>query len=219
MSHKKISSPPSFDNNYVITLKNSFESSYEIFDDVWSQEPAMRQIIDFILPKLEKNSQVLDVGAGKGYDALKMLQIGHRVDALDLVIPKELKSIARIWPQRMSYIQGDFISIDLDKRYDAVLDNGCFHHQHPDLYLDYLNKLWRHTCKNAVLAINLFTPCCETKSGTLWKQDDRRLTRDFTEEEAIKMLKTAKWEVEEIKIVKRHSGTHDYMLIIARRIE
>ena len=35
----------------------------------------------------------------------------------------------------------DFLSFDSPELYDLILDNGCFHHQHPHQYTKYLNKV------------------------------------------------------------------------------
>jgi len=216
MSHVTTDVPPSQDG-YQDVLGSSFEASYNTVGDVWSEEPAMREVLPLLLGRLRPGSHVLDVGAGRGRDTLQMLQAGHRVDALDLVATSDWAALTARWPERLAFIQGELLTVQLERRYDAVLDNGCLHHQHPDAYEAYLHKLWQCTQPAAVLVVSFFTPSGAAAAGTLWVQHDGRLTRDFTEAEARALLQSTGWEVEQVAVVPRQSGAHHYQVVVARR--
>jgi len=217
MSHVTIDAPPSSEG-YQDVLGSSFKASYNTADDVWSDEPAMRKVLPLLLEHLRPDSHVLDVGAGRGRDTLQMLQAGHSVDALDLAATSDWAALIACWPERLSFIEGELLTVQLERRYDAVLDNGCLHHQHPESYEAYLRKLWQYTLPDGVLVVSFFTPSGEANAGTLWLQHDGRLTRDFIEAEACALLQTAGWMVEQTAVVPRQSGAHHYLVVVARRV-
>jgi len=216
MSHVTIDVSPSLEG-YQDVLGSSFKASYNTADDVWSDEPAMRKVLPLLLERLNPDSHVLDVGAGRGRDTLQMLQAGHSVDALDLAVTSDWAALIACWPERLSFIEGELLTVQLERRYDAVLDNGCLHHQHPESYEAYLRKLWQYTLSDGVLVVSFFTPSGVANAGTLWLQHDGRLTRDFTEAEARALLQTAGWMVEQTAVVPRQSGAHHYLVVVARR--
>lgn len=216
MSHITIDVPPPSEG-YQDVLGSSFKASYNTADDVWSDEPAMRKVLPLLLEHLRPDSHVLDVGAGRGRDTLQMLQAGHRVDALDLATTPDWMALTARWSERLSFIEGELLTVQLERLYDAALDNGCLHHQHPESYEAYLRKLWQCTLRDAVLVVSFFTPSDAASAGTLWLQHDGRLTRDFTETEARTLLQTTGWEVEQTVVVPRQSGAHHYLVVVARR--
>lgn len=218
MTHTLTEQPPE-SAEYAGLLFNSFKSSYEIQDDIWSDEPAMRLVVPALLDHLHADSHVLDVGAGRGRDSQTLLEAGHRVTAIDLVVTPEWQSIERDAKGRATFIEGDLSSAVLPGRYDAVLDNGCLHHQHPDAYAAYLRRLWDHAVERAWLAVSFFTPApaLGVLKGRLWVKHDGRLTRDFTTDEACALLESTGWGVERALAIPRTSDAHHYLLVIARR--
>ncbi|MXN73967.1 methyltransferase domain-containing protein [Burkholderia sp. 4701] len=218
MSHTLTKRPPTSEN-YPDLLFNSFRSSYDELQDIWSDEPAMRLVVPVLGDHLHPDSHVLDVGAGRGRDSLALFAAGHRVTAIDLIVTPEWQTIERDTKGRVRFIEGDLSSVALPDRYDAVLDNGCLHHQHPDAYLAYLRRLWDHTVEGAWLAVSFFTPApaVHAPKGRLWTKHDGRLTRDFTTAEACELLASAGWRVERTLPIARASDAHHYLLVIGRK--
>lgn len=216
MSHTATDRPPD-KAGYQEVLGRSFESSYTRADDIWSAEAAMDQVAPLLLDRLGGDSYVLDVGSGRGRDTLSLLRAGHRVDAIDLLAMPEWSWIESQWAGRVVFMKGDFLGVRLGHGYHGVLDNGCLHHQHPDTYHPYLQKMWMHSVPGATLVLSLFTPAQARGHGTLWIQHDGRLTRDFSEGEARAMLSNAGWEAETAIVVERGSASHHYLVVIARR--
>lgn len=218
MSHTLTDRPPAL-ADYPDLLINSFRSSYDEQQDIWSDEPAMREVVPALLAHLHADSHVLDVGAGRGRDTLALVAAGHRVTAIDLVATPEWQAIERDAGGRVRFIEGDLSGVALADGYDAVLDNGCLHHQHPDAYPAYLRRLWDHAVAGAWLAVSFFTPApaVDAPSGRLWTKHDGRLTRDFTTAEACALLESAGWRIERTLPIARASDAHHYLLVIGRK--
>lgn len=218
MSHTLTKRPPTSES-YPDLLFKSFKFSYDEQQDIWSDEPAMRVVVPALGEHLRPDSHVLDVGAGRGRDSLALFAAGHRVTAIDLVVTPEWRTIERDTNGRARFIEGDLSSVVLPDRYDAVLDNGCLHHQHPDAYLAYLRRLWDHAVDGAWLAVSFFTPApaVHATKGRLWTKHDGRLTRDFTAGEACELLESAGWLVERTLPIARASDAHHYLLVIGRK--
>lgn len=220
MSHSLSQQIPDADE-YKRVLIESFMDSYKNKEDIWSDEQAMRAAVPFLLKYLSGHCNILDVGAGRGNDTIMLLKSGHYVTAVDLIAADEWGEIQDTFSHRVRFITGDISSINSSERFDAVLDNGCFHHQHPDHYINYLKHLAHLCVDDAYLVINLFTPSSDINSdnGRLWEKNDGRLTREFLLPEAIEMMNSAGWKVIESAPVKRPSKSHHYLLLIAQRIK
>jgi SAM-dependent methyltransferase len=218
MIHRPIDEPPAPDI-YKDILRHSFTESYNTVDDVWTDDPAMRAVVQLLLPRLRDNSHILDIGAGRGRDTLALLRAGHRVDAIDLIRSAEWSFISASWSDRVAFSEGDFLNLSLESKYDAVLDNGCLHHQHPDSYNLYFDRLRRVTHENAQLLLSFFTPAGSAESGGLSVQEDGRLTRDFSVNEAHQLLEAAGWQVAQTERIARLSKAYHYLVVAAVRLE
>lgn len=200
---------------YSRVLSNTFATSYSTQDDVWTDEPAMAQPVNVLLRRLTSpQAHILDVGAGRGRDAKLVLEAGHRVTAVDVVRPPDWDEILRDWPNS-TLLVGDVVDLTVCERFDAILDNGCFHHQHPSRHAAYLARLHDLLLPTGSLLLTLFTPRHERTHEPLWVQDDGRLTRDFTGGEAAEALVAAGFDVVLLQRIPRDAGLHDYLLVIA----
>lgn len=215
MSHVVVESAPQA-AGYDEVLGRSFRDSYLDAGDVWSDEPAMGAAVSKLIDVLAPDSHVLDVGAGRGRDTLALLAAGHRVDAVDLVATSDWPPIRRQWPGRVAFIEGGFMAASLGGPYDGLLDNGCLHHQHPDTWPAYLQRLRALARPGATLVVSFFTPAGDERAGALWMQHDGRLTRDFSHAEAHALLRGNGWHVESSTVVPRASSSHHYLVVSAR---
>jgi SAM-dependent methyltransferase len=172
-----------------------------------------------LIARLPHPGVVLDVGAGRGRDAVELLDAGHRVDAVDLVATDDWSAIRRRWPGQAAFIEGDVLAVTLAGPYDGILDNGCLHHQHPSAYPRYLGKLSSHARPRATLVVSFFTPADGRSRGGLWQQNDGRLTKEFTEAEARAVLRGAGWQALDCLAVPRASERYHYLVVTAERLE
>jgi len=216
MSHVCIEEAPA-ETGYEELLDRSFRRSYDEGRDIWSDEPAMEVCVQRLLARLPQQGAALDVGAGRGRDAVALLGAGHRVDAVDLVATDDWAAIGDRWPGQVAFIAGDVLAVALGGPYDGILDNGCLHHQHPSAYGRYLAKLAAHAKPGATLVVSFFTPADGRCSGGLWQQHDGRLTQEFTEAEARTLLRGAGWQAVDCLAVPRASARYHYLVVTAER--
>ncbi len=79
--------------------------------------------LGLITPRIPEGSTVLEVGAGSGYQAMKLAELGHRVEAID--IPGSRHEIRRIWPV-LAY-DGHDIPFP-DNHFDIVYSSSVLEH-------------------------------------------------------------------------------------------
>lgn len=218
MSHTCITEAPDA-QGYEELLDRSFRHSYGQGRDSWTAEPAMEITVQRLLASLSRPGTVLDVGAGRGRDAVELLKAGHRVDAVDLVATDDWAELSGRWPGQLTFIEGDLTKVALGGPYDGILDNGCLHHQHPSAYPRYLGKLSAHARPGATLVVSFFTPADGRANGGLWMQHDGRLTKEFTEAEARTVLRDAGWQALDCLAVPRASQRYHYLVVTAERLE
>jgi SAM-dependent methyltransferase len=216
MSHTCILEAPA-QAGYDALRDASFRASYEGGRDLWSDETAMQPAVDGLLARLPRAARVLDVGAGRGRDAVRLLDRGHHVDAVDLVRTGDWDTIGMAYPGRMHFVEGDFMAAALEGGYHGLLDNGCLHHQHPSAYPAYLQRLHTLARAGATLVVSFFTPADGRDSGGLWLQHDGRLTKEFTAAEACALLEATGWRPLVLDVVERTSQRHHYLVVIAER--
>jgi SAM-dependent methyltransferase len=203
--------------DYRDVLGDSFAGRYREHRDSWTREPAMRQVVDLLLARLPADSRVLDVGTGRGCDAEALLEAGHRVDAVDLVTVAEWEPIRERWPGRVGFHTGNAVDLDFEAEFDAVLDNGCLHHQHPDDYLRYLGVLRRALRPGGLLSVSFFVLSPQAAEGFLHVEEDGRLAREFTEPEAVALIASAGCTVTAVERIPRARPDRAYLVVTASR--
>jgi SAM-dependent methyltransferase len=208
---------PSTPDRYRQVLDTAFAARYRHGRDSWTEEPAMRRVLDAVLPDLVADSHVLDVGAGRGRDTVALLAAGHRVTAVDLVAVPEWDAIVRHWGERVRFHAGNVVDLDVHGEFDAVLDNGCLHHQHPDDYDRYLATLRRALRPGGLLAVSFFVLTADARTGVLHVEEDGRLAYEFTVPEAVTLIATAGFRVVGQRRVPRSRPDRAYLVVVARR--
>lgn len=203
--------------DYRSVLDRSFTARYQRSGDSWTDEPAMRRVLEVVLPGLAADSRVLDVGAGRGRDTEALLTAGHRVSAVDLVTVPEWDEIASRWGERVRFHVGNVVEVNPGGEFDAVLDNGCLHHQHPDDYLTYLGVLRGALHPGGQLAVSFFVLEPEAAKGVLHTEEDGRLAREFTELEATALIASAGFTVTGQWRIPRRRPQRAYLVVTGIR--
>ncbi len=83
-----------------------------------------REKAQFVRERLKQNSTtILELGCGGGQVAVAMSELGLEVTALDLVeeMVAQTKALAEKTNMKIDVVQGDFHSIKLEKKFDAVV--------------------------------------------------------------------------------------------------
>ncbi|GAA3749583.1 class I SAM-dependent methyltransferase [Streptomyces tremellae] len=202
---------------YRELMRRSFHDLYASEDDRWTDEPAMKRLVELVLEELAPDSRVLDVGAGRGRDTGALLAAGHRVTAADLVELPEWAEITARWGDRVRFVVGDVRGLRDEEAYDAVLDNGVLHHQLPGDQPAHLAALHALLRPGGLLGISLFVRGEQESEGKLHVLDDGRLSREFTEPEARSMLAGAGFTIASARRVARGRPGWAYLLVLARR--
>jgi cyclopropane fatty-acyl-phospholipid synthase-like methyltransferase len=145
-----------------------------------------------------------------------LLGAGHRVTAVDLVRPGEWDRVGGRWGDRVRFAVGDARDLSADAEYDAVLDNGSFHHQLPEDYPDYLGALRRSLRPGGLFAISLFAQPEQETEGSLLVLEDGRFSRIFTRDESRALLAANGFAVTATRRIERDMHGWAYLLVLAR---
>lgn len=196
----------------LANLRACFGRTYAAGADVWSREPAMRIAPAELLRALPTPSRILDVGAGRGGDAAAIAEAGHQVVGLDLVAsPGWAEQAATV--SRLHLVQGDLDAVGADGWFDAVLDNGCLHHQHPRRLPAHLAAISRVLRPDGLFVATVFHAGAETRTHVT---DLGRMNREIAPSELTALLHDAALHVERERIVPRADG-REYRIVTARR--
>lgn len=125
-----------------------FSFAYQTGSDIWTHIP-YRFEAEAILPKLEPDSLVLDIGAGRGLWTMNLLKHGYRVLGIDYVQSIVDAVNNRIdeegFHDRARFMVGNALDIPfIEKSFQAVTDIGTFQHikkQDWSTYVDEVNRV------------------------------------------------------------------------------
>ncbi|WP_338885433.1 class I SAM-dependent methyltransferase [Xenorhabdus sp. TH1] len=167
---------------YEKTLYCSFKQYYKEGRDSWSGAEASRKTTLKLLSLLKNASSVLDIGCGRGLESKVIADQGHKVLALDIIDSFEFIDYDSL---NIEFKHGNFLDNNIIfEKFDAILDNGCFHHQHPSLYLIYLEKVYGCLKDEGFFAISIFATEDENQDkGNVYLHQDGRLGKEFSASE------------------------------------
>ena len=151
---------------YQQVLEKAFSKHYYEGSDVWSNDVEMRcfpALIQGVL-KLDSDSTVLDIGCGAGADIEYFAGIFKMAMGIDIYYHNNWNHIHLAYPNAR-FFNHSFDSFETDIQFDIILDNGCFHHQHPDQRIPYLQKISSLLNQQGCYALSTFKN--ETKSEFL----------------------------------------------------
>ncbi|GAB2786825.1 SAM-dependent methyltransferase [Streptomyces daliensis] len=210
-----VAAPPLADEEYAAVLRADFTDHYAHGRDIWTGEEAMRETPRILLAALAdvRDAHILDIGTGHGRDAAILLAGGHRVTGIDLVASDEWAGLRARWPGRARFGAAELTEpgeLTGARQYDAVLDNGCLHHQHPDRYPAYLRRVHELLHPGGLLTVSVFHSAAER--GDLFVNGGRRLYREFTEAELAGLLTAHGFSVVELRTVPRGRDALHYLV-------
>jgi SAM-dependent methyltransferase len=210
---------PAPQDEYDELLRSDFSNHYTDFRDVWTREPAMREAVRALLSALpgRGSAHVLDVGSGRAVDTHILLDHGYRVTSIDLIDCPEWTDLAVTYGDRVSFLRAGLLDLQPVAEYDAVLDNGCMHHQHPDVYEKYLRRIRDVLLPEGVFTLSVFQAGRE--SGGLYINDAGRLYREFTSAELTELVRSTGFEALEIREVPRTVADLNYLVMTARKTD
>ncbi|MCD9194364.1 SAM-dependent methyltransferase [Streptomyces albireticuli] len=174
---------------YDAVLRRDFHDHYADGRDLWTGEEAMRRAPGLLMDALggPGGARVLDLGTGHGRDAELLLAGGHRVTGVDIVASPAWEIISVEWPGRARFLATAVLDLPGAAEYEAVLDNGCFHHQHPGAYGPYLRRIRELLRPDGLFAVSVFHAA--DGAGGLYANEGDRLYREFTVEELTTLVR------------------------------
>jgi SAM-dependent methyltransferase len=106
-----------------------FTLQYWLNNPPWDTNITPPELFDF----LDENPPgfALDLGCGTGTNVLTIASYGWRVTGIDFV-PRAIQIARRKahkadLEERVNFLVGNVLDLDLDKKFDLILDIGCYH--------------------------------------------------------------------------------------------
>lgn len=134
-------------NTYKDVIQEAFTKHYTEGSDVWSKDDSLVDATKIAWGKatghlIRKDLRLLDIGCGNGRHVLSIPE-AQSYTGIDLYANDRWDEFAAGAPFPVEFLQGDFVAwaSAQKQRFDLILDNGCFHHQHPDEHVDYLRHI------------------------------------------------------------------------------
>lgn len=201
-------------DGYQATLKNAFRKQYSEGSDEWTNDAEMRAVPAIVQGalKLGPETRFLDLGCGAGDDAEYFATLYRSVVAMDIFEHPAWNDIAARNPN-VGFLCGDFLESPIPGTFDLIIDNGCFHHQHPDRYQEYLRLVDTALAVGGVFVLTTF------KNDALEQRIDAngRIHRYFRDTELDNELGEAGFErFECLDVYRRRKGDY-YRITFARR--
>ncbi|MAQ77013.1 hypothetical protein CL684_00575 [Candidatus Campbellbacteria bacterium] len=127
--------------------KQYFQFAYQTGSDIWSHIP-YRYTAEQMIPRMERDSLVLDIGAGRGLWAAKLVGLGYRVLGIDYVESIVQKVNTQIkdegYADRARFMVGNVLDIPfVDNGFDLITDIGTFQHLKQNEWSAYVDEVYR----------------------------------------------------------------------------
>lgn len=122
----------------------------------WGTEPS--KILIKALKHIEKGD-VLDLGTGEGREAVFLAKKGFNVKAIDSSARgiHKLNQLCKIHNISVNYRVGDIAKEDYEEDYDIIVCNYVLHFLSREYINKVIEKMKRHTKKNGINVISVFT--------------------------------------------------------------
>lgn len=97
----------------------------------------------------------LDVGAGPGAQAIELAGRGFKVTGTDIseTVIKRVKELSN----EVEFLVDDILHSKLDKKFDYILDRGCFHSIHPGDRSVFVEQVYRLLDEDGIFFLKCFS--------------------------------------------------------------
>ncbi len=104
--------------------------NYNLNEIPWHSSQPDRNLVKLVKEKKIEKGLVLDLCSGDGTNSIYLASKGFQVMGVD-ISPTAVKiAQSRCLKRKLScdYFVGDVLKLKMDKKFDLILDRGCFHH-------------------------------------------------------------------------------------------
>ncbi len=194
-------------------LDSAYGTQYGQATDEWTDDQSMRCVPALVQGrlKLPSSARALDVGCGTGRDVEYLSGFLRSVTGIDIIGQDAWASIVAATPGA-AFERTDLLSYQPDCRYDLVLDNGCFHHQHEAHRSPYLDRAAALTLPDGWFVLSTF------KAASIDQYVDvhGRLHKYWTDDELHATLRAAAFDVVDETDIYRPTKGNYYRLSFCR---
>ena len=206
---------------YQNVLIKAFTKQYLEQSDEWTYESEMRIVPSLIQRevKLKKDIHVLDIGCGAGHDIEYFAKYHKSVIGVDLYPhPRCLQVLKN--NKNVEFKSAEFIDLKFTQNFGLILDNGCFHHQHPSEYKNYLDKIHSLMGKESVFVLSTFNEEDRPPDQSIHQLIDHngRIHRYFNDGELKNLLEGQNFEVFKHINIPRSLRHKSYRLYFCRQL-
>lgn len=205
-------------NTYKDVIQEAFTKHYTEGSDVWSMDDSLVDATKIAWKKATEqlartDLRLLDIGCGNGRHVLSIPE-AQSYTGIDLYANERWDEFAAGAPFPVDFLQGDFVAwaSAQELRYDLILDNGCFHHQHPDEHADYLRHIAGMLTEDGLFSVVVWGEVF--KEGNI--DDYGRYHFYFTPESIREQLEALSFEVMDVIESKNPAGKRQ-LQVIARK--
>ena len=121
----------------------------------WFRKKLDRDFKNELADRRIRKGDVLDLGTGPGTQALELVKLGFNVTGTD--ISKSAILEAKKLSDDINFIVDDILGTKLKKKFDLILDRGCFHTIEPGDRKIYLKNIKNLLNKNGLLFLKCFS--------------------------------------------------------------
>jgi SAM-dependent methyltransferase len=207
--------------DYHQRMIDVFKKRYQAGLDTWTGADELVRNIHCILDHwpFEGSGEVFEVGVGSVDASQEILERGHKLTGIDVLEHKRWPQQQRRWQEKLTFMVGDFLSANIDHKYDLVLDNGLLHHLDEHTYLNFLHKVFSIVKPGGHFAVSVFYESdASLSSGHVEMVDGgKRRCKYFTEAEIRVLLENCAFSVESVSRVPREFNDQQTLVVICRK--
>lgn len=154
----------------------------------WHSSQPDRYLVRLINDKKIRKGTVLDLCSGDGTNSIYLASKGFKVVGVD-ISPTAVKIAKERCLKRnvqCTYLIGDVLKLELDQKFDLVLDRGCFHHIPRKYKPKYANLIFNSLKSRGKFYLLCFSDKNPPNDKNLSKQD---IHKYFSETFSIHFIK------------------------------
>tara|TARA_R100001530_G_scaffold84874_1_gene59146 strand:- start:50 stop:676 length:627 start_codon:yes stop_codon:yes gene_type:complete len=124
-----------------VIFKKEWEKFYSDGKIPWNVPCAQEELIDILNMYRINSGTVLDIGCGTGSLCIELSKHKFKVTGVDISSTAIQLAKNKSDSQKVNFKVGDIFKKPLNKKFDLVVDTGCFHH---NFNIDFVDVVAQH---------------------------------------------------------------------------